>query len=528
MIIPIPFSWRSLVAQAQCVAICVIAGLTAFSNTPACADEPSSPTAKVLADCAAVKLSAALPMREAILVTPNGVLGTRSDPTEEYLPISFAPATDDSSAMGNPARVRLLLTGPLEKQVIDLLIYVDGHPFRTLRDRWIDRRLAANRGEEKPDPSQVPTPEAAKDASPVALASGQFRASNPTVGDRLTHFLAAVGQPVERDEVVSLLEQWPAGYPLLLLTSGASWRRTNRAPLVSLLDIDQDGSLSAAEIRSASETLKKGDVNQDGIFELPELERVAPARATQAIRRPLLVLLDPLDPSAEIALASGSLDRKQLQALRSAPANITLQVDFQTNKESTTRLKLTGLEPGKGRSLPQVIAGESVIAVDYGSEYAEISAIESDTEGAANNQPEQIAVGAAVDGYPLFRLLDADENRQLTGREARRLPELLAELDGDRNGAVSADEIPTAVRLAVSRAPLVDRQLAFATSAVKARVKADSATQAPAWFTSMDANRDGDLSRQEFSGTAEQFQALDADRDGLVSAAEAIKTEKSK
>jgi hypothetical protein len=41
----------------------------------------------------------------------------------------------------------------------------------------------------------------------------------------------------------------------------------------------------------------------------------------------------------------------------------------------------------------------------------------------------------------------------------------------------------------------------------------------------MDRNGDGDLSRGEFLGTAEQFGRMDADGDGLVSAREAQKPE---
>ncbi len=37
----------------------------------------------------------------------------------------------------------------------------------------------------------------------------------------------------------------------------------------------------------------------------------------------------------------------------------------------------------------------------------------------------------------------------------------------------------------------------------------------------MDRNRDGDVSRKEFIGTAEQFKLIDKDGDGLISLEEA-------
>ena len=47
------------------------------------------------------------------------------------------------------------------------------------------------------------------------------------------------------------------------------------------------------------------------------------------------------------------------------------------------------------------------------------------------------------------------------------------------------------------------------------------APRGPLWFRKMDRNGDGDVSRKEWLGTPEQFDAIDTDRDGLISADEA-------
>jgi hypothetical protein len=44
---------------------------------------------------------------------------------------------------------------------------------------------------------------------------------------------------------------------------------------------------------------------------------------------------------------------------------------------------------------------------------------------------------------------------------------------------------------------------------------------APAWFRHADFNSDGDISRREFLGSAEQFSKLDANRDGFIDPQEA-------
>jgi Ca2+-binding EF-hand superfamily protein len=50
---------------------------------------------------------------------------------------------------------------------------------------------------------------------------------------------------------------------------------------------------------------------------------------------------------------------------------------------------------------------------------------------------------------------------------------------------------------------------------------AKSLVSGPEWFVRMDRNKDGDLTRNEFPGTDEQFDRLNADGDEFVSAEEA-------
>jgi Ca2+-binding EF-hand superfamily protein len=120
----------------------------------------------------------------------------------------------------------------------------------------------------------------------------------------------------------------------------------------------------------------------------------------------------------------------------------------------------------------------------------------------------------------------------LSPRECRNLKHVLAALDLDGDGVISARERPTAIRIAVARGPHAHEMLAEPISAAREFASSGQTTAAPppttassakvpAWFTEMDRNGDGDVSRSEFLGTLEQFKELDRDQDGLISSQEA-------
>ncbi len=128
-----------------------------------------------------------------------------------------------------------------------------------------------------------------------------------------------------------------------------------------------------------------------------------------------------------------------------------------------------------------------------------------------------------LDGNPLLRILDRDNDGRLTQRERQEMSGLFASLDRNGDGTISADEIPVPIRFAVTLGPHVHELLASPTAAARAAAARKTSPAAPAWFTSMDKNNDGDVSRSEFLGTTEQFKQLDTNGDGLLSVPEALK-----
>ena len=116
------------------------------------------------------------------------------------------------------------------------------------------------------------------------------------------------------------------------------------------------------------------------------------------------------------------------------------------------------------------------------------------------------------DGGGLFEVLDANHDGALSVRELRGGWERLTAAGAVAYGKFDLKKQPRVVLVAASRGY---------TSTLVA-----DARRGPDWFKAMDRNGDGDVSRREFTGPADVFDALDTDADGLLSADEAEKAKK--
>jgi hypothetical protein len=503
-----------------------------------------------------------------------GVIGLYSisqpaeDPLANYQRTPLGAWPMPAEADRNNPWLRLLLLNRKRPVVIDLAIFIDGNPFRESREAWIDDAIA---GANSQNP-QTPRPngeqhgdandsgnnnslpagtnsadeasvedaslESPDDENPPRLDSANVAAQRrlaPTMRERLMSYLAVSGAETDRAEIGWLLSEWGAGPGVVVLAQGLSWQRADRSPLEDYLDQDSDGALSAGEIGQVDGLLKRADTNSDDVVEISEIRKAAShlPMTKSASGHALVALLDAKTDWDNLATTFDKVygDRADASAgdprsLLSAPADFTLRVDFrivENADQSAAGASVVSIRDGLSASSDAVITSSDVISLDASGDIIEFSASQAPTGKHQSADASQIAIGAVIDGNPLLRIVDRDQDSRLTLRERHDLRALLTEVDRDADGRVSSDEIPMPIRLAVTLGPHVHELLATPVGSVRAITPGDAAPAPPDWFVSMDKNRDRDLSRGEFLGTTEQFRQFDTDGDGLLSAREALK-----
>lgn len=139
---------------------------------------------------------------------------------------------------------------------------------------------------------------------------------------------------------------------------------------------------------------------------------------------------------------------------------------------------------------------------------------------AALKQPESIwnfQVRARAGEHPdaVFAWLDQDHDQFLSSREVRSATDRLRSLI-DPLPVIKATDIPDTLMIQFGRGEPDQDNARFAIE----RLERSEADPRPGWAQRMDANHDGEISKNEFIGPIDTFRQIDADGDQFLSGSE--------
>lgn len=455
--------------------------------------------------------------------------------------------------------IRFLLATPGKPLLIETHVTIDGHPFAQSREQRVEKIVAfiadptsfrqaearstaaqVSRPVTPPAPPAVqslPAPASVPDtaAEPVVPATPRYVPPR-TIYERIERHIAATGTRPTAQEIRWMLTHWTDGPVLLFLNDNFQRFRSSQQPLFRVLDIDHDNIISPTELAAAVKSVESCDLDRNEVVESTEIAKVASdPRLLSKVHAPSPSLVLRLDSPAALsglmarlngcytgessreALATidadrnGQLNVAEQQQLLTRPADLVLQVTFNSQKADESRLSVVTATESLRSALDTAISSDGTIVLALGNSTLELSAV----QGPAG---DQVSIGAVNDGYAMLPELDANGDGRLTIRERRTLHERLKSFDRSGDGAIALDELGATYRLCIGLGPHVHQTLSTLRQTNRPETPANAA---PEWFVEMDKNKDHDLSRTEFPGTDEQFQQLDSDTDELISSSEA-------
>jgi Ca2+-binding EF-hand superfamily protein len=327
------------------------------------------------------------------------------------------------------------------------------------------------------------------------------------------------------------------GNPLLFLAPDDPDKALTDA-LLRAYDRDGDRKLTRAEAGLAREVFDRLDTDHDGKLSEAELARWRREPAD-------LEVLVSLRGTSPVFRLLGEPAAKQAATAHATPDS-TLFVGLPTVRLEVISFEVPGADPkqrqaarlqGVDLSKDFVLDRKQIYTPPF--TYVGLSRLaDRDDDGKLTRKElagylelvDGVAVAStfvtvANRGRGLFELLDANRDGRLSRRELMTAWQRLAAWDHDGDGAVGREELPRQYLLTVSpgRPPFDPQQGPEGARSVRPR----TTPRGPLWFRKMDRNGDGDVSRAEFLGTAEQFRRLDLDGDGLISVEEAEKADRA-
>jgi Ca2+-binding EF-hand superfamily protein len=304
------------------------------------------------------------------------------------------------------------------------------------------------------------------------------------------------------------------------------------APLVQAIlaryDRNNDGKLSPDEIKLAPSEFARLDRNRDGKLDSTELAAWVHLPADLEVHVPLgrgigtgirvtsgprgKLIARPTHMGLNIILGEWCLELRgeELPGPRSQRAEMLTQVFRSLDTNSKGYLDKTDIFRPPFTFVPWLrLADRDGDGRISKKEFLAFAEIQQKVQGSLT------IVRVQALGQSLFRVLDSNCDGRLGQRELRNAWKQMTLFDVSGTRTFRRETLPQHFRVI----------LGYGTPVPFFPPRMDEAPppspRGPLWFRKMDRNGDGDVSRGEWLGTAEQFRAIDTDGDGLISLEEA-------
>ena len=424
----------------------------------------------------------------------------------------------------------MLVFTPSGPVLVDLLLTIDGQPFRMAREKLIDEMIAqVNSIDEKPMKWD--------EALQHPVFAGRFGRAfqNDQYRERMiSQYDTNKDKLVDRDELRSFYTRMFGATSYTF--NGYNYQQ--QPALRDLLDEDHDGTLSAAELAKAEERIRTRDANNNELVEASELggapargvygfnrasrrqpaQRLSGVRVQSAsdVKAAYAALLerygrDKVISKSSFAIApelfasldqdqNGELDVSEAEALPSVEAQLVMAARFgkSADDDSKSGLELVRAAESLGGKQLEIERGEQRTVVKLPGFTLEFGF----GEGALGNYSAQAKA--------LITRLDSDKNGYIELKELegnfQGYKSQYTGWDADSDGKVYEKEILA----------YYDRM----TAPQMVRVMAQLADQGPSLFAAVDTTGDSRISLREMRNAGKELAKLDQDGDGSLSQAE--------
>ncbi len=487
---------------------------------------------------------------------------------DTFPPVAAAPP-EPKYVWGDEAdRERVVLLTPGGPLVMDVWISIAGRPHREAVDELIDTALAA--GDTNGDGRKTWK----EWRENVEFFSQVLPDATPT-RQQLDMWIETYDQNrnrhIERQEMAAWLGR-DAGRSVAPLSLRSSRSRgygsNNDSRLGDLLDVDQSGGLSLAEIEQASDALWMLDANDDRMLvdaELTPLEeqlagnQATMVRATRVTQRHAALhfgphfdvgrlgylLADMYAPRAGLSAESFAdlpslfdelddtpvggdqwLGDDDIARVTTIEPHVRLALSFEAFEDALPHIAQLELSSRVERLEVAVRPSDARVVLTLGASRIVVSV--HDLAGVAatpadNLRRSQTQLMVHNECDVLFEYLDANSDGRLGEREVATAGEQLATCDHSGDGLLTSNELPYTMIVAFLRG---ENPAARDFYVPQPPATPPRRTDAPDWFVAGDFNGDGDLGRREFLGSREAFDAFDSNHDGFIDAVEATAADK--